>query len=443
MPATIVFMLIVLPLLLIASAFFSGSETALFSLSRHQRALLARGQDLVSQMLTRLLAETRPLLITLLLSNMTVNVVYFVISSVLMIRLNDTYRWHPVVFGAVTLLPLVGIILFGEVLPKLLAAKLTLFWARFVALPMYLVHRVLAPLRITCQHLVITPLARLVSPRVAPAQLLPAELESLLTLSERQGVIDSDEEQLLQQVMSLSRLRVRDLMVPRVDVIAHNFEDDPAKLVALFRERRVRCVPVYRQHLDSIMGVVYARQALLRPPRNRHELGRLIRRPKFVPEQQRADQLLVDLRKSGATIGIVVDEYGGTAGLVALKDVVEAMIGDIPSEDQADEQPQVIQINPGQWEVTGNLAVREWSHLIGGKLPTTMPMVDAVSTLGGLIMACLGRVPKEDDELTLGNLHIRVLAMSGPRVARAVISLRQSQHETSMATDAEQQGGDA
>lgn len=424
MSAAILLMLLALPLLLLASGFFSGSETALFSLSHIHRAQLAQSSSVTNIALSKLLEETRGLLITLLLGNMTANVMYFVISSVLLIAVSRNPLIHPLVMVLAAILPLITIILLGEVLPKLIAARLALRWSRWVALPLLAIHRLVGPVRITCSMLIISPLARLIAPRSKPPDLSANELESLLKISQKQGVIDPDEERILQQVLELGQIKVRELMTPRVDIQAFDLADPPDKLLDLIRRTRLRHVPVYRQTIDHIEGLVYSRLALLDPPQSDSDLKKLIRPVKFVPLQQRADHLLVDLRTSGDTFAIVVDEYGGTAGLATIEDVVEHMVGDIPGTFQTTGEPQVQTINRSTWRAGADLSVREWSDLFR-PIPTRVWAAPdtQVSTLGGLVMARLGRVPRIGDHIQVGNLVIGVERMDGTRIETVTIEL--------------------
>lgn len=425
MTFALIVQLLLLPVLLVLSGFFSGSETALFSLSAHQRALFRRSDTLVGAAITTLLSETRGLLITLLLANMTINVLFFVVSSVLLIQLNRLEWAGAVVMSVASVTPLLAIILLGEVLPKLLAARLTVTWARLLALPLYLTHRVLFPVRFFAEVAVITPLARLIAPRRTVPKLSEEELESLLTLSQRQGVIDPDEERLLQQVLELSQIKVRNLMVPRVDIKAFNLDRDPAELIEMARAYQLNHIPVYRGSLDNIVGVVYERQVLLNEPRDRQSLYNLIRQAKFVPEQQRVDQLLVELRKRGTTFAIVVDEYGGTSGLVTLEDVVEHMVGEIPGPFESGDQPEVENIGPFRWRVAGSLSVHEWAEFFGRNPAIEgIATLEAVRTVAGLVMARLGRVPAPGDRVRLGDVRITVERVENRRVQTVLIELR-------------------
>jgi len=430
MSLSVLLMLLALPVLLIGSAFFSGSETALFSLSRHQRTMLARSSGVTAHTIMQLLAETRALLITLLLGNMIINVLYINTAALLMLRLSRIPAVGPTIATVANIVPLVGLIMFGEVLPKLVAARLPAGWSQVIAVPMLLVHRFLGPLRIGFSIAVITPLARLIAPRTTPPALSAEELESLLNLSQHRGVIDSDEEALLQQVLQLSRLKVRDLMTPRVDIVAFERGDDPANLFELIRRTRLRHIPVYEHDLDHIVGLLYSRQVLTRQPHEPELLEPMIRQVKFVPELQRADQLLVSFRKSGATVAIVVDEYGGTAGMVTLEDVVEHIVGDIPGEYEPETEPELEQLGHGRWRAGTDLSIQEWGGLF---FDPTEAGTGAVRTIGGLVMAQLGRAPQVGDRLTLSNVAITVEAVEGPRPVTVLIELLPAEEAASEA----------
>jgi CBS domain containing-hemolysin-like protein len=351
---------------------------------------------------------------------MVVNVSFFAISTVLLIRLGD--RAGAAVTALASVLPPVMLILFGEVTPKLIATRLTTRFTRVTALPMLAVHRTIQPLRLVLQSLVVTPLARLVAPEKAPSPLTAEELEALLRMSTQRGVIDRGEQQLLEQVLSLGQVRVKDVMTPRVDVVAFDLALPPARLIRLFRETRRSRIPVYRDDLDHVAGVVLAREVLRLEPRRHAELMRLVRPARFVPELMRADQLLSSFRDSATTFAMAVDEYGGTAGLVTLEDVVEHMVGSIAGPLEADEVDPVLPLGPGRWRVSADLSVRTWANALG--LPRRG---HEVSTLGGLVMARLGRVARVGDRVGIGNVALTVEEIAGHRPRWLTVQLTEAQ----------------
>lgn len=398
MPVSILFMLVLLLVLVAASGFFSGSETALFSLTRHQRARFDRSDSVTARTILTLLTETRALLITLLLGNMTINVLYFVISSVLLIKAGESGLVGGGGLAALTVAPLLVIILLGEVMPKLIASRMPDRFASLIALPLLVAHRVLAPVRIASSAVVITPLARLLAPPAPSPDLSPDELEAMLQLSRHHGVIDHGEQRVLEQVLELSQLKVRNLMVPRVDIQAFNLDEPPQALFQLIRTTRLRHIPAFRGDLDNIIGLVYSRQAMLARPTSPQDLEQLVRQVKFVPELQRADQTLIELRKSGSTFAIAVDEYGGTAGLITLEDLVEHLVGDIPGAYEISGEVEVEPIGENRWRVDADLSVHEWADVFGRHQHfEAARLLASANTVGGLVMAELGRVPDVGD----------------------------------------------
>lgn len=419
-------LLALIPALLLASAFFSGSETALFSLSAHQRLTFARRRSMASHAAGTLLAETRDLLITLMLGNMVANVLFFVVSTVLLIRLEKLHHAGPTTIGLLSFASLLLVILTGEVLPKLVANRVQVGWVTVTGVPLLALHRAVMPLRLTLRIFVINPLARLIAPPQRPHALSAAELGHLLDLSARRGVIHPEEQGLLQGVLELSRLRVREIMTPRVDLVAFDSQRPVDELINLLKRSRRSHIPIYRGDLDNLLGIIEARQVLLRRPSTPGQLRRLVRQVAFVPELQRADQLLVDFRKRGHNLAIAVDEYGGTAGLVTLEDVVEQFIGDMPGTTAHDEGSDVEKLGEGTFRVRAGLPLQDWYD----SFDTARPAMESV-TLGGLVMSRLGRLPQVGDVVREGNLLLEVERMGRRRIETLRVSVIDEHHGTS------------
>ena len=323
-------MVAMLPLLLGLSGFFSGSETALFALTANQRMSLRRSGGLAGRAVEALLANQRMLLITILIGNMTVNVLYFVVTSVLMMR-RDVGVLYSVLLAAAFLLVL---ILVGEVTPKLIANTRRTGFASFTAPLLLTFHQAIAPLRIVLDRVVVGPLSRLTSPTRRPPELDQQELSALLDVSSTGGIIDDREQQILQDVLSLSKLKVRDVMTPRVRVAAVPIGATWEQVRDLAKKTRLTKFPVYEENIDHIVGLLPVRQFLLEPrrrPDDRDAIRRLLTPAHYVPESARLDQLLDRFRETQTQLAVVVDEYGGTAGVVATEDVVEELVGDIVS----------------------------------------------------------------------------------------------------------------
>lgn len=428
-------LLLALPALLVGSALFSGSETALFSLSAHQRSLLEQSKRPGAYAAARLLDETRSLLVTLLIGNMVINVLYFTLSTLLMDRWLASETINASGAALIALLTFFGIILFGEVLPKQIAAQRAFSWSGLVGVPLLAIHRGIAPVRIAAERIVITPLARLIAPPTRPPELSADELEIMLGMSRERGIIDRDEQNLLRHVLELSQIKVRDVMVPRVDIRGHDLDDSPEDLIQLATQTRLRHLPVYEGSLDQVRGIALTRALLLNTPQNKQQVLAGLRPVYFVPEVAPADQLLADLRERGITFAIVVDEYGGTAGLVTLEDVVEHFIGEIPGAYERDGQATVEQVGTGVFRVGADLAVHDWVDWFG-RNPAMSKAASGAATLGGVVLGLLGRAPVEGDHVSLGNMVLTVDRVEGRRITSVMVALTGKQPQAEEATDA-------
>ena len=410
-------LLIPLPILLIASAFFSGSETALFGLTQGERLAIQRRGNVVSAAVRGLLKHPRMLLITVLLGNMMVNVLYFVLSSVLLMNLSKA-DVHPLLLITIPPTVLILLIMFGEVLPKLIAGRDRQRWISFTAVPLYALHRLLAPLRIVVDVGIIEPLTRLTAPATRAKKLEAAELEELLRLSADRGVIDDSEERLLSEVVQMSSLKVRDIMVPRTEIHALPFNADREVVLHMVEETRLTQIPVYDSDLDHITGMLHVKRYLGTPRTG--SMGEALSPAVFVPEISSVENLVHLLRRESVSVAIAVDEFGGTAGLVTIEDAMEPLLGQSTLPGAQDIQPnELIQkVSADCWRVSGRMRIRDWEELLG-----TDARASGVSTLGGLIVSLLGRLPRTGDELDIGSVHIRVEEVQGVRVVWALLSL--------------------
>lgn len=410
-------MVAVLPVLLALSGFFSGSETALFALTENERMSMRRAGGLAARAVETLLADERMLLITVLVGNMTVNVLYFVVTSFLLMNLELG------VAGSVLLAAsfLLTLILVGEVTPKLIANTRRSGFAGVTAPILLTFHRVIGPIRIVLDRVVVGPLSRLTSPGSRPPELDEVELSALLEISGSGGVIDEEEQRVLQDVIRLSQLKVRDVMTPRVHVAAVPMEATCEQVRALAERTRLTKFPVYEGSIDHIVGLLPVRRYLLEspePPVVRKAAERLLMPAHYVPEMARLDQLLDRFRQTHTQLAVVVDEYGGTAGVVAAEDVVEELVGDISSaEDRGGITPPE-QLAPARWRVDGATHVQDWAESFGARLVSPQ-----VTTLGGLIVARLGRAPRVGDCVELGNVRLEVERIDRARVLAVIVTL--------------------
>jgi putative hemolysin len=403
---------IVLLLLLAAcSAFFSGSETAFFNITQRQIKQFEISPVRLQRLTAHLLHRPGHLLNCLLFGNMMVNVLFYAVSSVLVAHLG--HAWG---LGAATVAAFatfLALVLLGEILPKSLTYSGARSLAVAAALPAFLIVRILGPITSVFRILFLEPVLRIFfgSARLPRVTTL-AEFRALVDLSRRRGLIGADENRLLGEVVELSLLKVRHVMQPRVDMIVCDLAEPPAAARNSMQQHHLTKIPVYAGNVDNVIGVVALRQLFLKPG---VPLDRLVQPVQFVPEQKTVESLLEFFRKTETDMAVVVDEYGGIAGSVRLEDIAEELFGRIETPPSLE---PITLLGPFQYRLAGDLAIHDWAEVLGIDLEETR-----VSTIGGLVTALVGKIPKKGDTAYIGNLKFTVERVRRHRIETVVLSL--------------------
>jgi CBS domain containing-hemolysin-like protein len=244
----------------------------------------------------------------------------------------------------------------------------------------------------------------------------------LVDLSEREGVLDVDVSGMIAGVMELSDIPLREVMVPRVQMVAFDVEDPPEELLQLFCSEKCTFIPLYENKVDNVLGVVHVKDLFLKAEEK--DLRSLIRPVPFIPETASAEDALKRFRAEHAKMALAVDEYGAVQGLVTIEDVLEEVVGEITDEYDEAESPPVESLGPRKYRLRGELNIREWEELFSMQLPR-MP----VDTIGGLVTALLDRVPHEGDSAEYGNLKFTVETIRGRRVETVILELDRSDED--------------
>ncbi|MBK7877856.1 MAG: HlyC/CorC family transporter [Planctomycetes bacterium] len=395
---------VALPVLLCCSAFFSSIETALFSL---EEADLERAGASAK----RLMRDPQRVLLSVLLGNLFVNVLFFSVVSDLV---PSDHEYQGLVWGAGAL---VTVLLFGEIVPKSLALRAPLAFARVGAGALVLFATVARPILAVARFALEVVVRALGGFAREESGLTTEDLAEVLESSAGHGVIEGDEADLLAEVVELEGVRVRELMTPRVDMLALDVTvplEEQRGIVDQALERRHVWLPVVRESPDDVVGQVRLRELLgggARP------LKDLVRRVQFVPEVASGLDLLRVLRESKAAEAVVVDEYGGTAGIVTIEDVFEQILGDLRVEDE-EAPPLVVALGEGRFRVAGALSIRDWNERFGHRVVPA-----GFQTIGGFVTALLGRIPRAGDRVRFGPLAFRVHDVRGRRVKSVDLSI--------------------
>lgn len=407
---------------LVAGSAVSAAETALFALNRQALHRFRASGHRFQRLAHQLMQHPGRVLRTILISNTAFNVAMFAVSFAAFGGDSDPSTLGALAAGVTTL---ALVILFSEILPKAVALSLAEAAAPLAAPLVLLLQTVLAPVQWVLGTLLVTPLTRLINPgSPPPAALDTEELRVLLHHSALEGVISTRENAMLGAVVALPDMTVREIMVPRVDMETVSLGAGRDSIVAALLQSHHRKLPVCGRDPDDIIGLLYTRDVLLHPGK---PVRGLVRPVQLVPEQANVSQLMRHFRRTHSQLAIVVDEYGGTAGLVSVEDVLEQIVGDISLSDQPAEAPPVEEIDENTYRLAGDLDVHSW------KRQFSPGDIDAgIDTLAGLILSRLGRIPREGDIVTIRNLTLRVERVRRRRIESVLLTRRG--HEAAPAT---------
>ena len=316
----------VLTALLCCSAFFSGAETALFALRASDLWHFARSSSALERLAAELLKRPRRVLLTLLLGNQIVNISIFSYTVGLGQRLEAAWEVAHLAW-AVGLATLVLVLVLGEIVPKSVALAAPRLLAPWAAYPIGLLGRIVAPVEaplLALVSLIGAPFTR----RRAPHRdaITDDELKLLMTLTQGGGEIDADQRTLLQDIIDLKAIRVREAMVPRVEIPAFDLAQDPAAFLELLRRSGRDRLPVYEGDIDHLAWVVRAKDVWLHPE---SPIRAVAKRVPLVPETRSLESLLTEFREQGVSSAIVIDEYGGTQGWVTTEDIISRLVGEL------------------------------------------------------------------------------------------------------------------
>ena len=411
----------ILPLVVLLglSAFFSSSETSLFSLSRLQLEQLRRDRHPRSDLLQRLLGQPRRLIVTILIGNELVNVAASAISAALIIYLwGQEQKW----LNMVIMVP--ALLLFGEITPKALAIRNNVAFACFQARYLDWFAKAIMPVRWTVLHIADYFTTLLTGRSRSPASIVTEDMVRVLA---REGVgegeIDENEALYIDPIFEFGDSILRDSMTSRSLIVSFPASSTVEKLAREVTKTHHTKVPVYSQNSDAIVGVLFARDLLgialgeVRPEENHRLLVSLLRKPNFVPEPKQAVDLFHTFRKRHRSSACTVDEYGGRTGLVTMEDLLECIFGEIPSRSEVAREGTAgfTRVGPNEYRVDGALTVAKFRNDLGVDLPT-----EGVETIGGLLLREFRELPAEGDQITIEGVEFVVTAVAERRIQEVI-----------------------
>ena len=408
-------------ILLILSALFSGSEVALFSLNRKKIEKYFEKSSYRLSYLKSLLDAPRRLLVTILIGNTVVNVAASIIAVSLAL---EFAAWKGIqiniILTAQIILLTIVVLIFGELIPKVYASKNPLKFSSLVIFPVYWISAIIFPL-----SELITELIKIISSKIkfdkSRSVITEEELSSLGEIAQQKVKIEEEEQEIIASFVEFKTVVISEIMTPRVDIISVPNTISYDELISTITKSGHSRIPVFGESLDEILGFVYAKDLLpfINDEEKRKEFSivNLIRPALFVPEAKRINILLSEFQEKKMHIAIVVDEYGGTSGLVTLEDIIEEVVGEI--WDEFDQQEQNIkEVGKNKFVVQGKTTIHELNEWFDESLVEENEDYD---TVGGMIYNAAGSVPKEDFSLTVGNYKFTVKEVLKKRIKKVIL----------------------
>lgn len=417
-----IYQLIILIILLILSAFFSGSEVALFSLDK--KKLLDKNQKLSLRIkyIINLLDSPRRLLVTILVSNTIVNVAASIIAVTLALDVAAIYNFRVEVVLTFQIILLTFLILiFGEITPKVWATKYPVGFSKVVAIPLYWLSILIYPVSQILTELIKGMVSKIRFDK-RKIVLSDDEINELADLGHERGTIEENEHEIIQSIVSFKKVIVREVMTPRVDITSISTDSTFEEILNIITSSGFSRLPLYKEDLDEIVGIVYVKDLLpfLNTKSNEISLTKIARKTMFVPETKLLNDLLQEFQEKKLHMAIVVDEFGGTAGLITLEDILEEIVGEIHDEYDKEEH-EIIKNSDDSFLVLGKLPVAELNEILENSFIEENADYE---TVAGLILNHAGNIPKEEYSFILNSVKFTVKEVSNKRIKKVLIEKR-------------------
>ena len=410
MDSSVVIQLIILAILILLSALFSSAETSLTTSNKLKIQSLADQGSKRARILLKISEDSGKMLSAILIGNNLVNNAATALTTSLIIQLFGNSAVG-IATGVITLL----ILIFGEISPKTLATihseKMALLYAPLI----HFLMKIFTPVIFIVNKLSMGVLFLL---RVNPDQkvntMTEHELRTIVDVSHEDGVIESEEKEMIYNVFDMGDAKAKDIMVPRVHVTFADINSTYDELIEIFREDKFTRLPIYEETTDNVVGTINMKDLLLYNYNDKKEfhVRDILREAYFTYEYKSISELLVEMRQASINIAIVLDEYGETAGLITLEDLLEEIVGEIHDEYYENEEEFVRQINDREYIIEGSMNLDDLNDSLGLNLSS-----EDYDSLGGFIIEHLDRLPEQGDELTTDDgIRLVVEALQKNRV---------------------------
>ncbi len=406
--------------LLVLSAVFSLAETAMADVSKIRIRGLAEAGDKQAQMLMKVFERHGKMINTILICDTAANLAAAILMTLLVTtHFGRQYVWA----GAVPAAFLVLIL--GEIAPKTAAALYAEKLSLALAKPVYGLMVLFTPVLFLVEKLsnLVLLLFR-INPKKKPEAITEEDLRTIVEVGHEEGVIESDEKKMIYNVFDFGDSVAKDIMVPRTDMACIDAEATYEEFMEVVREQMYTRYPVYEETTDHVIGIINIKDVLLAERRQEFCIRDYLREPYYTYEYMKTADLMVELRKTQNNIAIVLDEYGATAGLITLEDMLEEIVGEIRDEYDEDEEDFIRRLGPSEYVVEASMHLDDLNDLLGLSLES-----EDYDSIGGFMIGMLDHLPEQGEEVTFQNLRLVADQVDGNRIDKVHIYLTEEPKE--------------
>jgi len=414
--------IVVLFLLLILSALISGAEVAFFSLSQSEINKASESKSNIKKTVVSLLNNPQKLLATILISNNFINIlivlIFAYIGETVFVKISSIILKFSIEVVLVTFL----ILLFGEVLPKVYATRNSLKFASFMAYPLKGLNSVLTIVSAPLMSLTGVIENRLGKKR---SNLSVEKLSQALELTSDEATT-KDEQKILEGIVSFGNTETSQIMVPRIDIFALSYDELYEDIIAKIVKNGFSRNPVYKESVDEIVGILYAKDLLPHLNEKNLKWQKLLREPYFVPENKKLDDLLKEFQEKKNHLAVVVDEYGGTSGIITLEDVIEEIVGDI-SDEYDDEDLLYTKLDASNYLFDGKTNLKDFYKITEIENAVLFDEHKGESeTIAGFILEVHGKFPKKNEIIKFANFSFKIESKDKKRIKQVKITIHKN-----------------
>lgn len=408
----------VMLLLLFFSALISAAQVALFSLTPKDLEQAEQENPTKANRISRLVQRPKKLMATILIANSFMNIGVVILFSFLGRDLFASIASPGLKFTVEIIFLTFFILLFGEVLPKIYVSRNNLWFSKAVALPLTVLDQLLSPISLPMRAVTIYLHEKLGRQKI---NFSVDQLSQALEMTSSVGT-SQEEQKILEGIVSFGNTDTRQVMSPRIDIFALEIEASFAEIIHKISEKGYSRIPVYRENIDQIEGVLFVKDLIPYISEKEFDWKTLIRMPFFVPENKKLDDLLKDFQSMKSHLAIVVDEYGGTSGLVSLEDIIEEIVGDI-SDEFDDENSSYSQLDEKNFLFEGKINLKDFYRIIDVDEVLFDERKGEAETLAGFILEILGNFPKKGQKINYDKYRFTIETIDMKRIKQIKVTI--------------------